>query len=96
MFRPRIGQPGDDAEIARGLEAAPKVLGALETLASTEAFLVGTRPSLADLHLGAMIAYFVQAPEGAALLQDYPKLAAWWSRIATRPSFKATDPGLPT
>jgi glutathione S-transferase len=95
VFRPRLGQPGDDAEIARGLEAAPKVLGALEALASIETFLVGPHLSLADLHLGAMIAYFVQAPEGAALLQDYPKLAAWWTRLATRPRFVASDPGLP-
>src|SRR5476651_121111 len=51
VFRPRIGQPGDDAEIARGLAAAPKVLAALEALASTETtFLVGPRLSLADLH----------------------------------------------
>jgi glutathione S-transferase len=95
VFRPRLGQPGDDAEIARGLEAAPKILGALEALASSETFLIGAALSLADLHLGAMIAYFVQAPEGAALLQDYPRLAAWWTRLATRPSFHATDPGLP-
>jgi hypothetical protein len=34
--------------------------------------------SLADLHLGAMLAYFAAAPEGAALLH-HPRLAAWWS-----------------
>jgi len=95
VFRPRLGQPGDDGEIARGMAAAPKVLAALEALASADAFLVGPRLSLADLHLGAMLAYFVQAPEGAALLPDYPRLAAWWTRLATRPSFGATDPGLP-
>lgn len=93
VIRPRLGEPANEAEIAKGLAAAPKVLGALERLASDDAFLVGSAISLADLHLGAMIAYFVQAPEGAALLARFPRLAAWWSSIAARPSFAATDPG---
>jgi glutathione S-transferase len=88
VFRPRSGQPGDEAEIARGLQASAKVLAALEPL-------VGDDVTLADLHLGAMTAYFVQAPEGATLLAQYPRLAAWWARLAARPSFAATDPGLP-
>jgi glutathione S-transferase len=51
--------------------------------------------SLADLHLGAMLAYFVQAREGDALLQQHARLAAWWQHVRQRPSFAATDPGLP-
>ncbi len=92
VIRPRFGQPADEAEIASGLAAAPRVLGALEKLAGDEAFLVGPAISLADLHLGAMIAYFVQAPEGKAVLPAYPRLARWWRSIAGRPSFAATDP----
>jgi glutathione S-transferase len=88
VFRPCSGQTGDEAEIARGVQASAKVLAALEPL-------VGDGVTLADLHLGAMIAYFVQAPEGRQVLQGYPRLAAWWARLAARPSFAATDPGLP-
>ena len=95
VIRPRLGEPANEAEIAKGLAVAPKVLGALEKLASGEAFLVGPGLSLADLHLGAMIAYFVQAPEGQQALQHYPRLAAWWARVSARPSFAATEPGLP-
>jgi glutathione S-transferase len=95
VFRPRAGRPGDADEIARGLAAAPNVLAALEALAAEAPFLVGEEPSLADLHLGAMVAYFVLAPEGLALLEQRPRLAAWWRRLATRPSMVATDPGLP-
>ena len=65
---PPIGQPADEAEVARGLAAAAKVLAALEALAAPDAFLAGPELSLADLHLGAMVAYFALAPEGAALL----------------------------
>jgi len=64
------------------------VLAALEPL-------VGDGITLADLHLGAMIAYFVQAPEGRHALSRYPRLSQWWVRLSARPSFAATEPGLP-
>jgi glutathione S-transferase len=95
VFRPAIGQPADEAEVDRGLAGAAKVLAALEVLAAPDAFLVGPALSLADLHLGAILAYFAAAPEGAALLRNHPRLAAWWVRLSRRPSFAATDPGLP-
>jgi len=43
-----------------------------------------------------MVAYFALAPEGAALLGKYPRLAAWWAKASPRASFAATDPGLPS
>jgi glutathione S-transferase len=92
VMRPRLGRASDESEIAQGLAAAPRVLDALEALTGEEAFLAGPTLSLADLHLGAMIAYFTQAPEGAALLRRYPRLAAWWTRLSPRPGFVATDP----
>lgn len=92
VFRPRAGQPGDEAEIARGLQGSAKVLSALEPLVHNDVTLDVT---LADLHLGAMIAYFVQATEGRQALQQYPRLSQWWARLSARPSFAATDPGLP-
>ena len=95
VFRPRSGQPTDATQVALGLAAAAKVLAALEALAADAEFLVGPALSLADLHLGAMVAYFVQAPEGEALFRRHARLADWWDRLARRPSFAATDPGLP-
>ena len=96
VFRPRAGQPGDEAEIARGLQAAAKVLSALEPLVHNDVTLdVTPDVTLADLHLGAMIACFVQATEGRQALQPYLQLSQWWARLSARPSFAATDPGLP-
>jgi glutathione S-transferase len=95
VFRAAAGRPVDEAEVAQGLAGSAKVLAALEALAATDAFLVGPDLSLADLHVGAMVAYFTWAPEGAALLRDYPRLAAWWAKIGQRASFAFTDPGLP-
>jgi glutathione S-transferase len=88
VFRPRTGQPADPLEIERGLAASAKVLAALEPLVSEEGV------TLADLHLGAMMAYFVMAPPGADLLASQPHLSAWWRRVSQRPSVAATDPGL--
>lgn len=95
VFRPRLGGERNRDEVARGLDAAQRVLDALEALASDGAWLVGPSPSLADLHLGAMIAYFTLSPRGAELLSARRRLASWWTRIRARRSLLATDPGLP-
>ena len=94
-FRPAAGRPGDAGEIRAGLAGSAKALAALEALAAPDGFLLGEQLCLADLHLGAMIAYLALAPEGAALLRRHPRLAAWWERLGRRLSFAATDPGLP-
>lgn len=94
-FRPAIGRPADPGEVQAGLTASARVLAALEALAAPDGFLLGDQLSLADLHLGAMVAYLTLAPEGAALLRERPRVAAWWKRVSRRPSFATTDPGLP-
>ncbi len=94
VFRTAAGRPVDEAEIAKGVAGSAKVLAALEALAS-EPFLTGPDLTLADLHVGAMIAYFTLAPEGAASVNKHPRLAAWWAKVRQRASFTATDPGLP-
>jgi glutathione S-transferase len=94
VFRPRVGENGEAGEIAAGLEASARVLAALEGLAGDE-WLVGDRVSLADLHLGPMMAYFTAAPQGAAMLAGYPRLSAWWGRMRVRRAMVASDPGLP-
>jgi glutathione S-transferase len=88
VFRPRLDQPADPLEIERGLAASAKALAALAPLVSDEGV------TLADLHLGAMMAYFVMAPAGADLLTQQPRLSAWWQRVSQRPSLAATDPRL--
>jgi glutathione S-transferase len=96
VFRPAAGRPSDASEVAKGLATSARVLEALEEFASSEAFLVGPAASLADFHLGAMIAYFTAAREGADLLARHPRLATWWQHLSQRPSIAVTDPGLPT
>ncbi|NGO53516.1 glutathione S-transferase family protein [Allomesorhizobium camelthorni] len=94
VFNARRRTP-DEAVTAEGLARSRKVLAALEPLIGGSNFLVGDRLSLADLHLGAMTAYFTAAKEGAAALGDYPKLGVWWKAFKNRKSLTETDPGLP-
>ena len=95
VVRPHRGGASDREELQKGLDDATRALDALETLAAPDAWLAGPGLSLADLHLGAMVAYFVQSARGADLLAARPRLSAWWQRCRERPSVTATDPGLP-
>ncbi|TAJ86367.1 MAG: glutathione S-transferase family protein [Reyranella sp.] len=95
VVRPHMGTAGDAAELEKGLAASAKVLDALETLAAADSWLTGPDISLADFHLGAMVAYFAQSPRGTQLLTAQPRLSTWWQRFKARPSVVATDPGLP-
>lgn len=95
VFRPRLGRPADVTEIQKGLEAAPKVLAALERLVADSEYLCGDAISLADIHLAPMIGYFAMAEEGEALLKTQRKLSHWWSTMSARTAYRATRPSLP-
>ena len=64
VFRQRQGRDADPNEVQRGLDAAPRVIGALERLAGEGAFLCGDAVSLADIHLAPMFGYSRLMPEG--------------------------------
>jgi glutathione S-transferase len=95
VFRVRFGQPSDDTEVRKGLEAAPKVLAALERLIADTEHLCGAKLSLADIHLAPMIGYFAMAAEGDALLKEQRKLSSWWSTMSAKGAYRATMPQLP-
>jgi glutathione S-transferase len=95
VFRPSLRRPADESEVQRGLEAAPRILAALEKVTSQGQYLCGNDLSLADIHLAPMIGYFVLAPEGEALLQKHIRLNDWWSAVSQGSAFVATMPRLP-
>ncbi|HSI50531.1 MAG TPA: glutathione S-transferase [Ideonella sp.] len=47
-------------------------------------FLIGARPSIADI---ANYSYIAHAPEGNVSLADYPNVRAWLARIEALPGF---------
>ena len=95
-FRPAQGTAGEEAVIAEGLDRSKTVLAAIEKLAVGGEFLPAQSLTLADIHLGAMIAYFTAAAEGRSELARHPKLSRWWAAFSQRPSLLRTDPGLPS
>ena len=89
--RPVRGEAPDEARIAAALPTAERCCRVLAGFLGDGRWLAGgDRPSLADLHAAPMFACFRAAPDGAAMLARYPALAAWFQRIAERPSMRAT------
>ena len=91
---PREGRASDEAKIAAALPRARLCLAELTRLMGLAPFLAGDALTLADLHAAPMFAYFLAAPEGAAMLAERPALAGWWQRMAARPAMTSTRPSL--
>ena len=69
----------DPAELdPKLLDRGQAALGRMEAALAASAFLVGDRPSLADL---ALVAYTRLAHEGGFDLADYPSVKAWVGRV---------------
>ena len=94
VFRPTAGAAADDAKFAEGLAAAAPVLGALDEIAAEGLALDRATVGAADCHLAPMIGYFVEAPQGAALLAETPALARWFAVVSRRESYISTKPDL--
>jgi glutathione S-transferase len=87
--RPNDGRPSDEALMASGLGKARTCLAALAKLKASGDWLLGDQLTLADLHAAPMFDYFTKAPEGAAMVGEFPDVASWWRRVSALRSFKA-------
>jgi glutathione S-transferase len=87
VSRPKEGKPSDEAKIAAAIPKARTYLDALESLIGDLAFLADASPTLADFHTLPVIDYFVQAPEGEAMLKDFPLVETWWQRASALPAW---------
>jgi glutathione S-transferase len=81
----------NEALIAAGLDKAAAALGALSALKVPGPWLLGEQLTLADLHAGPIVGYFLKAPEGRALLPRFPDIESWWMRLSRRDSFIQTE-----
>jgi glutathione S-transferase len=91
VARPATGSPADEARIAAALPKAEVCLSALAELMDEATWLAGATISLADCHAAPIFAAFRLAPEGERLLGREGRLARWWDRMITRPSFIRTQ-----
>jgi glutathione S-transferase len=65
---------------------AARLLGFMDATLSTQPWLAGDRPTLADV---ACYPYVACAPEGGVDLQPYPAVRAWIGRFEALPGVKA-------
>jgi glutathione S-transferase len=82
-----LNMPGNEAEAMEAINTLlPPMYAHLESVAPASGFLVGDSFSIADIAVTSMIVNMTlaNAPVDAA---QYPKLAAYYARMAARPSF---------
>jgi glutathione S-transferase len=82
--RPKRGVAGDEAKIAAGLVRSETCLRALGEIMQEGPWLAGPSLTLADLHAAPMIDYFREAPEGRAMIERFPHIAAWFAAMTGR------------
>jgi glutathione S-transferase len=71
-----------DAEAAKA--KAQRLYGVIEAHLDGRDWLVGTKPSIADV---ALYSYTAHAPEGGVDLAPYPRLREWLARVEALPGF---------
>ncbi|MCG8491322.1 MAG: glutathione S-transferase family protein [Sneathiellales bacterium] len=94
-FLKQFNEAADPEELAAGLAAAPSILNSLEKIADEGLILNGASSTLADLHLGPMMDYFMMTDEGKKMLKEYPALSGWWDNEQKRPSLIESRPEFP-
>ena len=81
----------DEDLVASALPTLQKVLQQLDLLREDYEFMAGDSISLADLHAYPMLRYFIETPEGTAMLASFPELEKWMQQMQERPSARATS-----
>jgi glutathione S-transferase len=81
-----LNLPGDEAAAAEAVATQlPPVYQYLESMAPASGYFVGDSLNIGDISIACMLvnmSYVKAAPDAAT----YPKLAAWFARMAARPS----------
>jgi glutathione S-transferase len=95
MVVPLMGGQPDEAVVKDATPMVEKCVAALEAVADgTGPYLCGSEVSLADLHLGPVMAYLNHTPEGQKAMAGAPKLTRWWKVFSQRPAVIKTEPKL--
>jgi glutathione S-transferase len=85
------GGQADESLITMALPTLQNVLQQLDLWRDEHEFLIGDSLTLADLHAYPMLRLFIEAPEGAAMLESFPRLQQWMQQMQTRDSVRATS-----
>jgi glutathione S-transferase len=85
-----MGLAPDEAAIEAAMPKARTVFNELARLLGEQPYFAGDTLSLADLMVAPAVEFFTHTPEWSELGAPHQNLAAWLSRMAARPSMKAT------
>lgn len=89
LVAPRFGRPCDEAAVQAALPKARVCIDALDALLGSNAYVVGSQLTLADLQLAPHLDFFTEVPEGAALLQG-TRLLGWLEHMRASRSMQVT------
>lgn len=70
---------------------AQRLFAVMEQHLTGRAFLVGDRPTIADV---SAYSYIAHAPEGGIALDGFPQLRAWLARVEALPGFVPMQPAI--
>ncbi len=84
------GDKADRDAIASGHKALEKIMPVLDQALGASGWLVGDRPTLADLAVATNVAYLEVCRFD---LQAFPAVSKWYESMKGRPSFVRTAPG---
>ncbi|QSQ19761.1 glutathione S-transferase N-terminal domain-containing protein [Pyxidicoccus parkwayensis] len=88
FFKPHMGGGApDEAKVAEGLKGVERVFGIIDPVLGKQQYLAGDSFSLAEVSWMPYMDYFAMAG-GADLINQHKNVAAWWSRVSSRPSWK--------
>jgi len=87
LVRPAFGFEPDAAFLDSARDPLRKQMRLIGNAVGKDGCLVGDRLTLADCFLLPHLLFFGHTPEGSALLQQAPEVAAWLKRMTDRPSY---------
>ncbi len=88
LIVPNQGGQSDEAAIQAAVPKVKTALGAIESFANCDPFLLGSMITLADFYLMPVIFYLSNTPEMEPGMAETPKLRSWWDFIQQRPSLQ--------
>ena len=87
IVRPAWGFDCDQAFLASAGEPLGKQMRLIDEAVSAGGYLVADRPTLADCFLLPHLLFFGHTLEGRSLLEQFPRVQSWLSRMTDRPSY---------
>jgi glutathione S-transferase len=84
---PAQGGTADAAAIDRARQSLSRVLGVVDGALRERPYLAGDSFTLADVSTAPVVSMLLVARETAAI-EAHPHVAAWWSRLSTRPAWR--------